>query len=163
MKKVYLIGGAMGVGKTTVCRLLKHQLPNSVFLDGDWCWDMHPFQITDETKAMVMDNICYLLNNYIRCSAFENVIFAWVIHEQSIIDTIISRVDMSGCEAKTVSLVCNRNALIQRLRADVDAGIRQADVIERSMRRLPLYAGLQTVKIDVSDMTPAQAAEQIRN
>jgi broad-specificity NMP kinase len=163
MKKVYLIGGAMGVGKTTVCRLLKHQLPNSVFLDGDWCWDMHPIQITDETKAMVMDNICYLLNNYIRCSAFENVIFAWVMHEQSIIDTIISRVDMSGCEVKTVSLVCNRNALIQRLRADVDAGIRQADVIERSMRRLPLYAGLQTVKIDVSDMTPAQAAEQIRN
>lgn len=163
MKKVYLIGGAMGVGKTTVCRLLKYQLPNCVFLDGDWCWDMHPFQISDETKAMVMDNICYLLNNFIRCSAFENVIFAWVMHEQSIIDTILSRVDISGCEVKKISLVCNRNALIQRLRADVDAGIRQADVIERSVRRLALYAGLQTIKIDVSDITPAQAAEQIRN
>ena len=29
----------MGVGKTTVCQLLKQDLPNSVFLDGDWCWD----------------------------------------------------------------------------------------------------------------------------
>lgn len=42
MKTVYLIGGTMGVGKTTVCQLMKAKLPNSVFLDGDYCWDMHP-------------------------------------------------------------------------------------------------------------------------
>ena len=47
-----MIGGTMGVGKTTVCQQLKHDLPNSVFLDGDWCWDTNPFQVTDETKAM---------------------------------------------------------------------------------------------------------------
>lgn len=41
MKTVYLIGGTMGVGKTTVCQLMKAKLPNSVFLDGDWCWVMH--------------------------------------------------------------------------------------------------------------------------
>ena len=39
MKTVYLIGGAMGVGKTTVSQQLKKDLANSVFLDGDWCWD----------------------------------------------------------------------------------------------------------------------------
>ena len=50
MKTLYLIGGTMGVGKTTVCQLLKQDLPNSVFLDGDWCWDASPFQVTDETK-----------------------------------------------------------------------------------------------------------------
>ena len=61
----------MGVGKTTVCRRLKVLLPNSVFLDGDWCWDMHPFQITEETKAMVLDNICHLLYNFLGCSAFQ--------------------------------------------------------------------------------------------
>ena len=26
-----------------------------------------------------MDNICHLLNNFLRCSACENVIFCWVI------------------------------------------------------------------------------------
>ena len=66
MKNVYIIGGAMGVGKTTVCQLLKQKLNNSVFLDGDWCWDMHPFQITDETREMVLNNICYQLNNFIQ-------------------------------------------------------------------------------------------------
>lgn len=35
MKRLYLIGGTMGVGKTTVCQILKRQLPNCVFLDGD--------------------------------------------------------------------------------------------------------------------------------
>ena len=40
MKTIYLIGGTMGVGKTTVSQQLKKELPNSVFLDGDWCWDL---------------------------------------------------------------------------------------------------------------------------
>ncbi|MBQ4087884.1 MAG: AAA family ATPase, partial [Clostridia bacterium] len=39
MKTLYMIGGTMGVGKTTVCQQLKRDLQNSVFLDGDWCWD----------------------------------------------------------------------------------------------------------------------------
>ncbi len=60
----------MGVGKTTSCRILKTKLPFSVFLDGDWCWDSHPFVVTEETKRMVVDNICYLLNNFIKCSAY---------------------------------------------------------------------------------------------
>lgn len=75
MKTLYLIGGTMGVGKTTVSQQLKKNLNNSVFLDGDWCWDASPFQVTDETKAMVVHNICYLLNSFILCSAYENVIF----------------------------------------------------------------------------------------
>ena len=55
IKKLYMIGGTMGVGKTTVCQQLKRDLQNSVFLDGDWCWDASPFQVTNETKVMVTD------------------------------------------------------------------------------------------------------------
>ena len=47
MKTLYLIGGTMGVGKTSACRALQQLLPNSVFLDGDWCWNIHPFQVTE--------------------------------------------------------------------------------------------------------------------
>lgn len=65
MKKIYLIGGTMGVGKTTLCQKLKKELSNAVFLDGDWCWDSEPFQVTEETKSIVMDNITYVLNNFI--------------------------------------------------------------------------------------------------
>ena len=58
MKNLYIIGGTMGVGKTTVCQRLKRDLKNSVFLDGDWCWDARLFQVTEERKVMVIDNIC---------------------------------------------------------------------------------------------------------
>ena len=40
-----------------------------------------------------MDTICYLLNNFINCSVYDNVIFAWVMHEQGIINTIRSKAD----------------------------------------------------------------------
>lgn len=91
MKTLFLIGGPMGVGKTTAGQRLKYKLDRSVFLDGGWCWDAHPFQVTAETKEMVLQNICALLNNFLRCSAYENVIFCWVMHQQAILDAILAR------------------------------------------------------------------------
>ena len=70
MKRVILICGTMGVGKTRTCRELQKVLDKNVFLDGDWCWDADPFQVTEETKEMVMCNICYLLNSFLRCTAY---------------------------------------------------------------------------------------------
>ena len=46
----------MGVGKTAVSQQLKSDLSNSVFLDGDWCWDANPFQVTNEAKAAGISN-----------------------------------------------------------------------------------------------------------
>lgn len=151
----------MGVGKTTVCQKLKELLPDSVFLDGDWCWDMSPFKVTEETKAMVMDNICYILNNYIHFSAFNNIIFCWVMHEQRIIDDIVSTLDTRECEVKIISLICGEQQLRKRLQKDIDARIRQRDILERSIARLPLYESLDTIKIDVSDISAEQTAKII--
>lgn len=58
-KQIYIMGGTMGVGKFTVSQVMKEKLNNSVFVDGDWCWDAHPFQVTKETKQMVLPNICF--------------------------------------------------------------------------------------------------------
>ena len=104
MKHLYLIGGPMGVGKTTVCQQLKQTLPYSVFLDGDWCWDASPFQVTPETLAMVLDNICHLLNNFLACTAYQNVVFCWVLHQQDIWDTILGRLHLEGCAVHCVAL-----------------------------------------------------------
>lgn len=161
MKTLYLIGGTMGVGKTTVCRELKNQLHRSVFLDGDWCWDMNPFVVTEETKAMVLDNITALLGNFLRCSAYDHVIFSWVMHQQSIVDTILGRLDLTDVKVVSVSLVCSREALLQRLYRDVEAGIRQPDILLRSPQRLNLYDSMNTEKIDTSHATVAQAVQEI--
>ena len=67
-KTLLLIGGPMGVGKSAVCEALLDLLQPGVYLDGDWCWHMRPFSVTDETKAMVLDNICAMLNRLRNCS-----------------------------------------------------------------------------------------------
>jgi broad-specificity NMP kinase len=162
MKTIYLIGGTMGVGKTTVSQQLKQDLCNSVFLDGDWCWDANPFQVNEETKAMVIDNICYLLNNFLHCSAYENVIFCWVMHQQSIIDSIIEKLDLENCDIKCISLITDETNLRNRLTADVERGIRTADVIDRSIARIPLYQALDTIKIDTSNKTVQMIADEIK-
>lgn len=147
MKKLYLIGGTMGVGKTSVSQCMKRELPNAVFLDGDRCWDADPFQVTEETKEMVIDNICYLLNRFIQCSVYENIIFCWVMHEQSIIDTILNRVKITDCDVKIVSLMANEKTLIERIMKDIDHGSRSADVLKRSIERIPFYQSVSSVKV----------------
>lgn len=161
MKKLYFIGGTMGVGKTAVSQQLKKDLPNSVFLDGDWCWNANPFQVTEETKTMVMNNICHLLNNFLHCSVYENIIFCWVMHEQHIIDSIIENLDIGNCEVKCISLMTDETTLRNRLELDVKTGVRTEDVIERSVARISKYQSLNTIKIDTVNRTVKQVADEI--
>ena len=149
----------MGVGKTSVCRCLQKKLNNSVFLDGDWCWDSNPFLVTEETKEMVMDNIGYLLNSFLRCTAYHYVIFCWVM--QTIIDSILERLYLSGCEVKSFSLLAASDVLKERLTGDIKDGKREETVIQRSLERLAAYRALDTVKIDTSEKTAEEAAEKI--
>ncbi len=161
MKTLYLISGTMGVGKTTVSKQLNQILPNSAFLDGDWCWDASPFQVTEETKIMVIDNICYLLNNFLRCSAYENVIFCWVMHKQFIIDSILEKLYIENCNIKIVSLIADETNLSNRILSDVAKGIRSKNDIEKSVARIPMYQNLNTVKIDTNNKTIQEIANEI--
>ena len=162
MKHLYMIGGPMGVGKTAVCQALSAQLDRSVFLDGDWCWAMHPFIVTEETKAMVTDNIVHLLSNFIRCSELDHIIFGWVMHEQSILDGLLEKLPLEDCQVHAISLICTEDILKKRIQKDIDAGLRTPDVISRSLARLPLYEALNTVKIDTSFLSIEETARTIR-
>ena len=161
MKRLYMLCGAMGVGKTATGLALRDSLPNCAFLDGDWCWDMHPFRVTETTRRVVLDNICYALNNFLTCGAFENVVFCWVMHRREILDGILRRLDARGWEVCAAALVCSPAALASRHAADAAAGKRGADSLERALAYLPLYAGLGLPRLDTSFCTPAEAAAQL--
>ena len=163
MKTLYLIGGTMGVGKNAVGCRLKEVLFNSVFLDGDWCWDANPFRITEETRKMVMRNITYLLNNFLECSVYENIIFCWVMHEQSIINCIIDNLNVDNCRVKIISLIASEITLRKRLEFDVANGLRTADVINRSLTKASMYKILDTVKINTDNKTIAEISDEIIN
>lgn len=163
MKQLYLIGGPMGVGKTTVGQTLKTMLPGSVYLDGDWCWDAHPFQVTEGTKAMVLDNICHLLTNFLKQPEYAHVIFCWVMDEQSILDALLARLPTEECRVHLVSLVAQPQTLAQRVDGDIRRGLREPGDGERSLARLPRYAALPTKKLDTTGKTPEQVVKEILN
>lgn len=161
MKNLIFINGTMGIGKTATSKELQKLLPKCVFLDGDWCWYMSPFVVTDETKNMVIDNISYLLNNFISCTEYENIIFCWVMHEQKILDDVLSRLKKHDCILYKFSIVCSEQSLIARITLDIRQGIRSEDVIKRSVPRLSNYYRMDTEKIDVSDISAKRGAEII--
>ena len=160
MKRLIVIGGAMGIGKTTVCRELQNRLPNCVFLDGDWCWDAKPFIVNESTKKMVLDNIAHLLNNFLTCEDYENVLFCWVLHRQEILDDLLARLHTEGARVYAISLICDADTLRGRVQSDISNGIRGSDAMERSLAYLPMYEGLRTKKVCVGE-TPNQTADEI--
>ena len=163
MKTLYLIGGPMGIGKTTVSHELLRTLPRCAFLDGDWCWSMQPFTVTDETKAMVLDIITHVLASFLRCREFDNIVFCWVMHQQQIIDDILVRLPLEGVKVLCVSLTASPEALTERIRRDIAVGIRDASVLDRALSYLPLYGKVRSVKVDTTALSVAETSTQIRN
>ena len=161
MKNLIFINGTMGVGKTATSKILLKLLPNCVFLDGDWCWYADPFTVNDETKIMSKKNMSFLLNSFLDCSVYENVIFCWVMHMESMIDNILSLIQNTDYTLHKFSLVCSETALISRLQKDTDDKLRENDILERALQRLSYYSKMNTTKIDVSDITPEQTADII--
>lgn len=163
MKKLYIIKGTMGIGKTTVSKLLKNSLDRSVFLDGDWCWDMSPFIVNEETKKMVIDNIIYLLNNFLKCSEYKNIIFCWVLNLKEVEKEILSRLNLEKVEVFSISLVCNEIELEKRLKKDIELGLRKEEIILKSKERLKDYKNHEGIKIEVSNLTPIEIVNIIKN
>lgn len=158
MKHVYLIGGPMGIGKSTISNQLNQDLDHSVFLDGDWCWNMDPFVVNQDTKNMVLDNITHCLNNFIHTPGIENIIFCWVMHKQDIIDQIIQKLDTEGVDIHLISLICEKEELIKRMLIDR----RDNQTIRKSLQYLELYKDLDTQKIDVTTLDVQKTIDKIK-
>jgi DNA-binding LytR/AlgR family response regulator len=162
MKRLIFVNGTMGAGKTATCKELLDLLQPGVFLDGDWCWYMNPFRVTEETKHMVENNICFLLNSFLACSEYENIIFCWVMHQEAIINSLLENLDLADAKVYQFTLSVSEEALAQRLEKSIESGERMPDVLERSIARLPLYDEMHTIHIDVSEISAVQAAVKIK-
>lgn len=148
----------MGIGKSTICNQLNQDLDHSVFLDGDWCWNMDPFVVNQDTKNMVLNNITHCLNNFIHTPGIENIIFCWVMHKQDIIDQIIQKLDTEGVDIHLISLICEKEELIKRMLIDR----RDNQTIRKSLQYLELYKDLDTQKIDVTTLDVQKTIDKIK-
>jgi len=148
MKKLIIINGTIGVGKSTVCKELLGRTEKSVWLDGDWCWMLNPFTVNEYNKKMVMENITYMLNNFIKNPDIENIIFCWVIHLEEIFEEILKNLNTQNLEIIKITLTCSKSELNKRMTVDK----RDFSVIEKSIKRLNNYENMSTNKIDTTDM-----------
>ena len=58
-------------------------------------------------------------------------------------------------------MLCAADDLWELLSRGIAAGRREPDVLERSLARMPLYDQLNTIKINTSDKTEAEIAEEL--
>ena len=64
-KKLILISGSPCVGKTAVGTRLFESYDNSAYLDGDWCWCVHPFSVADKRLRNGDRSMSFVLSNYL--------------------------------------------------------------------------------------------------
>jgi ABC-type glutathione transport system ATPase component len=158
--KVIILNGPMGVGKTTVGKYIADQNPETAFIDGDWCMDIHPFIGNQETKAMAVDNILHMIGNYQKCSVCSMVVVVWLMDEPWVIQRITEGLAALQAEMKNVVLVCDRENLITRWNNDQTCGWRTDDWLQVSLKSLPGFASMENA-IDTSDLPVEKIAALI--
>lgn len=158
-KRVIFLNGPMGVGKTTVGRLLQKALYPSAFVDGDWCLDLEPFVGNPETRAMAADNILHLLKGYDRCLYCQSMVVSWLVDRPEICQALERGAREIGLETAWFTLLCTRQALESRWREDTRCPWRTEENLAISLRSLAVFSERPGVEID----TTGRTAEQVRD
>ena len=99
-KKLILISGSPCVGKTAAGTRLFESYDNSAYLDGDWCWCVHPFSVTDKRLRNGDRSMSFVLSNYLE-SDFEFVFFTSVV----LTDAKIRENILNGITAKDYEII----------------------------------------------------------
>ena len=160
-KKLIIINGVMGIGKTTICKELYKKLENSFWLDGDSCWMMNPFIVNEENKKMVLDDITYILNNFLKNSSTKYVVFNWVIPTDDIMNDVLGRIDVADISIYKITLMSSKDELVKRIGKDIKLGLRDKGNIKRSLERFDLYHNMNTQKLDTSKKTVENIVQEI--
>lgn len=158
--KVIIINGPMGVGKTTIGKYIAEKYEGTAFIDGDWCFDLHPFVGNCETKTMAIDNILHLVDNYRKCSICKMIVLVWLMDEQWVYQKIADGISDLGLEVKSAVLVCDKNNLIDRWKNDKKCEWRTEEWLEVSLTSLLYFSSLEN-RIDTSDLTVDLAADLV--
>ena len=150
--KVIIINGPMGVGKTTVGKYIAKKYTGTAFIDGDWCLDIHPFVGNRETKIMAIDNILHMIANYKKCSICKMIVLVWLMDEQWVYQKVIDGISDMNLEAKSFTLVCDKNTLVNRWENDKNCEWRTNEWLEVSLKSLSFFSSLRNC-IDTSGLT----------
>ncbi len=113
-RKLILISGSPCVGKTAVGMRLFESYDNSAYLDGDWCWCVHPFSVADSRLRSGDRSMSFVLSNYLD-SGFAYVFFTSVVLTDPIIrEGILKGITAQDYEIVAFTLTCSEETLKKR-------------------------------------------------
>lgn len=124
---------------------------------------MNPFIPNDYNKKMVVDNIGFLLRNFMKNPTIEYIILSWVIHLEEIYNTTISELKDYQFDLLKVTLQCNDNEITRRITSDIKIGERTEENLSKSLSMQTLYHNLSSTKIDTSKMTIKEVVQKIKS
>ena len=114
LKKLILISGSPCVGKTAAGTRLFESYDNSAYLDGDWCWCVHPFSVADSRLRNGDRSMSYVLSNYLE-SEFEYVFFTSVVlTDPKIREGILNGISSKDYKVIGFTLTCSEETLKKR-------------------------------------------------
>ena len=162
MKKLIVIVGPNGVGKSTTAMKMTEQYPKSAFVDSDWCRVMNPFALTDITKNTVIENMYCLLRNYLLCEETNTVIFthSWHGGRKALYDEVIKKLQNDGIAFQEAIVILKCSESENRRRALADS--REEERIERGIKNtFAFYDAFQYPCIDTTNMSVLEVAAHI--
>ena len=112
------------------------------------------------TMGVGKSAVCEALKQQLpRCVMLDGD-WCWVIHENSILQSILSRLQHEYA-LHAFTLTCSEEELTGRLERDIQSGLRDPGSVARSLERKAHYVDMPTVRIDTSHMTAEAVAQEI--
>lgn len=157
MKRLVVILGANGVGKSTTSRLLNEKIKNSVYIDMEYCCRMNPFQHTEKTIPFIQDNIYALISNCMEHSCVETVLFPYGLHgpREHIYKEIMQKLNQKyQFQYYPIVLECSIDENIARMRMDKRDDAR----IQRGLEHSNVYHDTSFPRIDTTNKSVEEVA-----
>lgn len=157
MKKLVLITGAPGVGKTMLCSHLFKTIEGCAWLDSGWCWMINPWKSkTPDQKKYVEDTFSRILLGYFVNKNINTVLFSWVMSSSWMFDLITEPLSDIEFRLYKIALVCDKDAHIERMQKD-----ERREEQANSPDSMEPYYQLGAEVIDVSSMSVADTVQRV--
>lgn len=157
MKRLVLICGPNGVGKTTLTKALNKRLMNSALVEPEWCRMINPFYFDDEINQLTISNMTHLLRSYLSCSSIEYVIFNYGFHgpRRMIYDQVMGNLKDLEFQFIPIIVTCEEKENINRMIEDE----RDEERIKRALTIRGMYDDLGYPVIDTTKLTVGETVE----
>jgi ABC-type cobalamin/Fe3+-siderophores transport system ATPase subunit len=155
MARLILLGGPTGVGKTTALKNLHDRAQGVALLDADDVWRVSKNLAIPANRHIAITNVVSVMRGYFEAGC-QTGILSWVFARarlyQPVLDGLADLVDST----EMLYLISSPEALEARLLARG-----QPELLAYGLTRLELIEELSFPKLDTTDLSPTEVADQI--